>query len=123
MDPIDHFVADVEAAQAQAALRTLEGLGYTYHGGDQWKPPLGPVPDLAKLSPEQELRWVLQAIADPENQPSQFGTVTIAHMDAYAAEAVKQERERIMAWVRIYTGTPQDARAEQLYANIAKDQP
>lgn len=26
---------------AEAAIRTLKGLGYTYHGGQQWKPPLG----------------------------------------------------------------------------------
>lgn len=26
---------------AGAAIKTLEALGYTYHGGEQWKPPLG----------------------------------------------------------------------------------
>lgn len=25
----------------QSAVKTLERLGYTYHGGTQWKPPLG----------------------------------------------------------------------------------
>ena len=24
-----------------AAVKTLERLGYTYHGGEEWKPPLG----------------------------------------------------------------------------------
>lgn len=27
--------------QEQAAIKTLEHLGYTYHGGELWKPPLG----------------------------------------------------------------------------------
>lgn len=27
-----------------AAVRTLQSLGYTYHGGEGWKPPLGPPP-------------------------------------------------------------------------------
>lgn len=25
----------------EAAIRTLEFCGYTYHGGEHWKPPLG----------------------------------------------------------------------------------
>ena len=34
-----------------AAIKTLEHLKYTYHGGEYWKPPLGKVKALAK--PEQ----------------------------------------------------------------------
>lgn len=30
---------------ADAAVKTLENLGYTYHGGEVWKPPLGPKPE------------------------------------------------------------------------------
>lgn len=30
--------------EAEAAVRTLEHLGYTYHGGVYWKPPLGKKP-------------------------------------------------------------------------------
>ncbi len=30
---------------ADAAIRTLQFLGYTYHGAEQWKPPLGPSQD------------------------------------------------------------------------------
>lgn len=29
----------------ESAVRTLEKLGYTYHGGKYWKPPIGPRPD------------------------------------------------------------------------------
>ena len=30
--------------RAEAAIRTLEGMGYTHCGGKLWKPPLGPLP-------------------------------------------------------------------------------
>ncbi len=34
-----------------AAMRTLERLGYTYHGGEEWKPPLGePKDTLSRLA-------------------------------------------------------------------------
>jgi len=29
----------------EAAVKTLEGNGYTYHGGELWQPPLGDPPD------------------------------------------------------------------------------
>lgn len=32
---------DEEASSADAAIKTLQHLGYTYHGGELWKPPLG----------------------------------------------------------------------------------
>jgi hypothetical protein len=31
-------------AGAQAAVKTLDRLGYTYHDGEMWKPPLGKAP-------------------------------------------------------------------------------
>ena len=34
-----NFIDDVQAALA--AVSTLQGLGYTYNGGERWKPPLG----------------------------------------------------------------------------------
>jgi hypothetical protein len=30
--------------EATAAINTLKFLGYTYHGGERWKPPLGECP-------------------------------------------------------------------------------
>jgi hypothetical protein len=30
--------------EAMAAIDTLKFLGYTYHGGEKWKPPLGAAP-------------------------------------------------------------------------------
>lgn len=34
---------------AAAALKTLEHLGYTWVGGEQWKPPIGKAPDFSLL--------------------------------------------------------------------------
>jgi hypothetical protein len=41
----------MKTATKQAALKTLQRLGYTYNGGELWKPPLGPVPDYIKKEP------------------------------------------------------------------------
>jgi hypothetical protein len=40
---------------AQAATRTLERMGYSYHGAELWKPPIGPRP-----------AWVDAADGEPE---------------------------------------------------------
>ena len=40
-----------------------------------------------------ELRSIKQAITDPENQPSQYGTVTVEYMERAIAKAVADERE------------------------------
>jgi hypothetical protein len=32
------------SSMSESAVRTLESLGYTYHGGELWKPPLGNCP-------------------------------------------------------------------------------
>ncbi|MNE15961.1 hypothetical protein D3C81_773700 [compost metagenome] len=37
-----------ETHEAEAAVSTLENMGYTYCGGTLWKPPLGPTPDYIK---------------------------------------------------------------------------
>lgn len=38
---LEEHIAKGTGAAAQAAMRTLQNLGYTYDGGEQWKPPLG----------------------------------------------------------------------------------
>ena len=35
----------VVSDEQEAAIRTLTFLGYTYHGAEQWKPPLGKTPE------------------------------------------------------------------------------
>ncbi len=34
-----------DSAEPTAAIKTLQGLGYAYHGAELWKPPLGKKPD------------------------------------------------------------------------------
>lgn len=43
------IIAEVakDIARTNAAARTLERMGYTWEGGELWKPPLGPRPDFA----------------------------------------------------------------------------
>ncbi len=36
-----------------AAVSTLEHLGYTYCGGEQWKPPLGQAPDFGLVNAQR----------------------------------------------------------------------
>ena len=36
--PVGYFVQELKVS---AAYRTLERLGYTFNGGEEWKPPLG----------------------------------------------------------------------------------
>ena len=49
--------------EAIAAIDTLKFLGYTYHGGEKWKPPLGPKPDFWEgyvpepVKPAQQCKW------------------------------------------------------------------
>lgn len=49
---------ELEMSPLVAARKTLERLGYTYHGGEQWKPPLGEIP--LRLSEEAlaESKWM-----------------------------------------------------------------
>jgi hypothetical protein len=40
--------------ETTAAIDTLKFLGYTYHGGEKWKPPLGKRPDWLNEPAQQE---------------------------------------------------------------------
>lgn len=46
----------------QSAVKTLEQLGYTYHGGELWKPPLGKAPDFNLIdslrADAERLNWL-----------------------------------------------------------------
>lgn len=48
-------MTDTDTCEA-AAVRTLERLGYTYTGGMEWRPPLGPKPRFDLLD---EKEWVI----------------------------------------------------------------
>lgn len=47
-----------------AARKTLEGMGYTYTGGELWRPPLGPRPnfDLLELK-DKEIKRLRENLA------------------------------------------------------------
>lgn len=50
-------MTDLTKLKELAAVRTLEALGYTYHGSEQWKPPIGKAPDfdlIDRLKAENE---------------------------------------------------------------------
>jgi hypothetical protein len=55
------------AAPEQAAVATLKFLGYTYHGGEHWEPPLGNKPawlDAAPVWTDADLRYVHSVLSD-----------------------------------------------------------
>lgn len=65
-----HFEA--QSTHQAAAVRTLSAIGYTYHGGEQWKPPLGERPawldDAEQPAPTgKTMYWDAD---DPESGPS-----------------------------------------------------
>lgn len=45
------------AAAIAAAMRTMTVLGYTYHGGEYWKPPIGPRIESA-LTKAEAVAWI-----------------------------------------------------------------
>lgn len=49
------------AGEVTAAIKTLQSKGYTYHGGEQWKPPAGNKPDFDLID---TLRAQLEEKAD-----------------------------------------------------------
>ena len=66
----------------------LEERGAWEQGSDAY-------PILYQFALEQmvERESIMQAITDPENQPSQFGTVTLAYMQREVADKVAAERK------------------------------
>jgi hypothetical protein len=74
--------------EATAAINTLKFLGYTYHGGEQWKPPLGECPAwLNEPAPVQEpVAWQVH--------PFDYG---IGHEGVYART---DRPEQVEMWKR-----------------------
>lgn len=53
--------------KATAAIATLEALGYTWAGGEQWKPPLGPSEDWS--AGFKHGQWLAKNAAPTSRQP------------------------------------------------------
>lgn len=76
----------------RSAVKTLEALGYTYHGGEQWKPPLGKAPDYITAEPlpfDLEAAKAGAPIMTRDGRPAVF----VAH------DAGADERYRVLARV------------------------
>lgn len=58
----------LQRRQSEAAIKTLEQLGYTYHGGGQWKPPLGSPPDYIVAEKKPEPVSVLVPLCEPASR-------------------------------------------------------
>jgi hypothetical protein len=57
LEHIDAQPAQEPMQGSTSAVRTLQRLGYTDHGGELWKPPLGPA--FARVQPVQEpVAWI-----------------------------------------------------------------
>ena len=74
--------------KADAACATLQRLGYTYHGGEQWKPPLGTPPDFTlidRLRAESDA-WKSMALVMEQalRKHAPCGTCTYAGLAPYA---------------------------------------
>lgn len=103
-----------------AAIKTLEGNGYTYHGGEYWKPPVGPpvnalldtidslrkqlatqtVKPITSDTPIKMLRLVVQVSDTPNNRAILRATrARLMPMDAFdGAHAIcKLEHTNVVA--------------------------
>jgi hypothetical protein len=98
------------------AVKTLESMGYTYHGGEYWKPPLGKKPDW--LEPE----WVdgLPPVGSKVRFPTGHGEVVLGP-DVNGVLIV--ERENVSdkgTWVKVAASackpyqTPEQRMREEL---------
>jgi hypothetical protein len=56
------------AKERSAAMKTLEHLGYTYHGGEHWKPPLGAAPQAREPMSDDTLEYIFQSVADSDDE-------------------------------------------------------
>lgn len=84
-----------------AAVKTVQGLGYTFHGGEQWKPPLGP----ARVFDPKPVVWInpVDAKNPPEftntraTEDRQYGYT----MPLYAGKQMPTEDAKELAALRI----------------------
>ena len=58
-----------------------------------------------------------QAVTDPENQPSQYGTVTLAMYETLEA-ALREAREALIPYMQYVDGTTVPNHAAQTYDKI-----
>jgi hypothetical protein len=77
--------------ETRSAINTLKFLGYTYHGGEQWKPPLGKCPDWLN-EPAAQRQWVgLSDLNIDELENEYMKSAQTAHEFLRAIEAKLKE--------------------------------
>lgn len=76
-----------------AARRTLERMGYTYHGGEAWKPPLGPAPNFNLL--DEKNGEIERLRAELEKARVRFEMIARGHPGATAAAGAADAREAL----------------------------
>lgn len=57
------MTSEQQPTRERAAVRTLERLGYAFHGAELWKPPIGPRPN---FDLNDRLREALTKIRDSD---------------------------------------------------------
>lgn len=80
-------------AEHEAALATVKAQGYTYHGGEQWKPPLGKMPMQAMSSCNLDLGslWVQARQQHPHNEDYPNSAFYSA-LEMFAKSVIQQSR-------------------------------
>lgn len=86
----------VTGAAAQAAMRTLTHLGYTYHGAEQWTPPLGTRPVFERPPGAAPEPRVVRA----DNPPNQYVIE--------GAPAIDEKLDRMLHEMRLMHWRDQD---------------
>jgi len=89
--------APIAPTGADAAIRTLTRLGYTYHGGEQWKPPLGKAPAFASAA---------RASAAQPAVPRAQMTEEIDNVLSDPDTRLSPGAERALRWLRTWTAAP-----------------
>lgn len=84
------------SAGYEAAVATLRALGYTYHGGEQWKPPLGKLTMRAAGSESADLGplWVQARQQHPHNEDYP-NSAFYGALEVFAKSVIQQSRTEV----------------------------
>ena len=76
----------------EAAIKTLQSLGYAYNGGQQWKPPIGTKPDFDLIDTLRAERDALQLRLNAADQ----------RIDELTTKPSDVERQRLIEIIEQY---------------------
>lgn len=103
----------VEQVHARnAAVKTLEKLGYTYHGGELWEPPIGEVPSYIK-QPQVEVVY-------EEFTSTRISDIAKFYEDGNSLYAVDSfSGEKII--INVYGAISQQRHGDPLYQRVERE--